>query len=147
MTTIAANHDMMAADSKVTCGSGVSYRTDKIVRVKGMIIGACGDSGDCSRILEWAQRDFKEPAPKWNCTPKDEESVWAIILKKDGLYFFDQTFPEPEKMNEPFFAIGSGGKPAHVAMILGKNPEEAVALACEVDGNSGLPVQVLRLKE
>lgn len=146
MTTIAADLETMASDSKVGIGMGVSYKAVKIVRVKKMLVGACGDGGDCSRLLEWAERDFKLPKPKWNTEPGEDLSVWALILKADGLYFMDQESPEPEKMDEPFFAIGSGGKAARVAMMMGKTPEEAVALACAVDEHSGLPVQVLKLK-
>ena len=147
MTTIAANLEAMASDSKVDCGMGVSYKAVKIVRVKKMIVGACGDGGDCSRLLEWAERDFKEPRPKWEQEDGSEEAIWALVLRADGLYFFTQTDPEPEKMDEPHFAIGSGGKAARVALLLGKTPEEAVDLACQVDGGSGLPVQVLYLKD
>jgi ATP-dependent protease HslVU (ClpYQ) peptidase subunit len=147
LTTIAANQETMASDSKVSVGLGVSYRAVKVVRVKKMIVGACGNGGDCSRLLEWAERDFKAPAPKWHEEAGSEEAVWALVLKHDGLYFFTQEDPEPERMDEPFFAIGSGGKPARVALLLGKTPEEAVELACRVDEHSGLPVQVLSVKD
>lgn len=147
MTTIAADLESMASDSRVSVGGGNSYRTAKIVRVKKMIVGACGHGGDCSRVLEWAERDFKGEAPKWQEEAASEESVWALILKPDGLYSFTQTDPEPERMEEPAFAIGSGGKAARVAMMLGKTPEEAVVLACQVDDYSGLPVQILTLRE
>lgn len=146
MTTIASNLETMASDSKVTLGYGISYRTAKIARTKNQIIGACGDSGDCTRMLEWAERDFKGPRPKWATKAEDEQAVWALVLRKDGLYFIAQEDDAPEKMEEPFFAIGSGGKAARVAMILGKTPEEAVELACQVDEDSGGPVQVLKLK-
>src|SRR3990167_7798698 len=145
VTTIAANVEMMASDSRVSVGGGTAYPTEKIRRVKKMIVGACGHGGYCSRFLEWAARDFKDPRPKWHCKASDDSSILAMVLKADGLYAFSQDDPEPEKINAPFFAIGSGGKAARVAMLLGKTPEEAVDLACAVDGFSGLPVQVLRL--
>jgi ATP-dependent protease HslVU (ClpYQ) peptidase subunit len=147
LTTIAANAEQMVADSKVTVGQGTSYRAMKIVRVRKMIVGACGHGGDCSRFLDWAQRDFKAPAPKWKCDPDDDESVLALILKSDGLYAYTQTDPEPEKMNEDFFAIGSGGKAARAAMLMGADPVKAVELSCQVDDNSGLPLQILYLDE
>ena len=145
MTTIAANLKMMASDSRVSVGGGTFYPTDKIVKLKRMIVGACGHGGDCSRFLEWAARDFKDPVPKWTCKANDEESIFCLVLKADGLYVFVQSDPEPEKINAEYYAIGSGGKAARVAMRLGKDPREAVELACEVDGYSGPPVQVLEL--
>jgi len=143
MTTIAANTKMMASDSKVDVGGGLSYPADKIKRLKKMLVGAGGNAGNCSRFLDWAARDFKEPIPKWH--KSDEESFLALVLRSDGLYFYAPSFPEPEKINADFFAIGTGGDAARVAMMLGKSPKEAVELACQVDGYSGLPVQVLEL--
>jgi ATP-dependent protease HslVU (ClpYQ) peptidase subunit len=147
VTTIAADLETMASDSKVGIGMGVSYKAVKITRVKKMLVGAAGNGGDCSRLLEWAERDFKGPRPKWEEDSGSDMAVWALILRPDGLFFMDQDSPEPERIDEPFFAIGSGGKSARVAMLLGKTPEEAVALACQVDDDSGLPVQVLSLKD
>lgn len=145
MTTIAANLKCMASDSLVSLGGGLSYPADKIKKVKKMIVGAGGNGGDCSRFLDWAARDFKEPAPKWQCKPNDDESILALVLKQDGLYAFTTSMPEPEKINAPFYAIGTGGTAARVAMKRGATPAEAVEDACEVDGYSGLPVQVLEL--
>ena len=146
MTTIAADLETMASDSKVDCGGGMSYRAIKIVRVKKMLVGACGNAGNCTRLLEWAERDFKAPAPEWQ-GDDDDGDVQALVLKPEGLFFLSQEDPTPERMDEPFFALGSGGDAARMAMILGKTPEEAVELAWQVDGFSGPPVQVLHLRE
>lgn len=147
MTTIAAdlNSGTMAADSQVTLEhKGITYPAAKIIKRKGMLIGAAGHGGDCTRFLKWAAKNFEEKEPKWD----DEESddcVIGIVLKEDGIYVWSQGDPEPEKVEAPFYAVGSGGKPARVAMLLGKTPEEAVALACQVDPYSALPLQVLKL--
>jgi hypothetical protein len=145
MTTIAANLKCMASDSRATLSEGLSYPTDKIKKVKKMLVGVCGHGGDCSRFLDWAARDFKEPAPKWHCKPDSDDSIVALVLKSDGVYVFVQTDPEPERVNAPYYAIGTGGQPARIAMKLGKTPAEAVDLAMEVDDLSGPPVQVLEL--
>lgn len=153
MTTIACDLNMMASDQRVTVagGQGTSYKATKVVSIKTgktrMLVGACGHGGDCSRFLDWAKREFKDPVPKWVCESDDDDSIFAMILKPDGVYLFTQTDPEPERSNETFYAIGSGGKAARVAMMLGKNPEEAVQLACQVDDNSGGPVEVFHLKD
>jgi len=44
------------------------------------------------------------------------------------------------------FAVGSGGKAARAAMLLGLSAEKAVEIACQVDPYSKLPLQVLRVK-
>ena len=144
MTTIATNRQAMVADSKVTMGNGVSYPATKIVKCKDAIVGAAGASGDCSRFIEWASAGFKGK-PKFETPQGDDDSIDALILTKEGIFFYCQEYSAPEKINAEFFAIGSGGKAARLAMILGKTPQEAVELTCQVDDNSGLPLQILEL--
>jgi ATP-dependent protease HslVU (ClpYQ) peptidase subunit len=149
MTTIAANLEMMVADSKVTVEhKGMTYPATKMVRAGGRIVGASGHGGDCTRFLDWARKDFKGAAPKWHEPQGSEDSVLGLVLDSDGIYIYSPGDPEPEKVNAEFFAVGSGGKAARAAMKLGLDPVKAVELACEVDDfYSGLPIQVLRLKE
>lgn len=149
MTTIAANREMMVADSKVTVEhKGITYPATKIVRAGSRIVGASGHGGDCTRFLEWAKKDFKGSAPKWVESPSSDDCVLALVLDSDGLYIFSPGDPEPEKVNADFFAVGSGGKAARAAMLLGKDPIEAVEIACRVDDfYSGPPLQILKLKE
>ena len=130
MTTIAANQETMASDSKVTVDSkgGLSYRATKIVRVKrNMIVGAAGDGGDAARFIEWAARDFKPPTPKWTCTPMDDDAIIALVLTDEGLHAFVQTDPKPEKINEPFYAIGSGGKAAAIGTRANPGPLHGIS--------------------
>lgn len=137
----------MVADSKVTIGKGISYPTTKIVKVHGMIAGAAGLAGDCSRFLEWASEKFNPKAlPKWEETDSDE-MIDAIVLKKDGIYFFSPGYPELEKINADFYAIGSGGKPARAAMIMGADPIKAAEIASQVDDYSGPPFLILKLQD
>ena len=148
MTTIAANREYMVSDSRVSIAEkGFSYPAIKIMRVGKMIVGASGDGGDCSRLLEWAKEGFKpKDEPKWSSPPYSEDEIVGLILKEDGLYIWTHGGPAPEKLEAEYFAVGSGGKAARVAMLLGKTPEEAVEIACQVDDiYSGLPTQILRL--
>jgi ATP-dependent protease HslVU (ClpYQ) peptidase subunit len=148
MTTIVAStaHGIMVADSKVTIGKGISYPTTKIVKINGsMIAGAAGHAGDCSRFLEWATDDFKPKSkPKFEDFSSDG-MIDALVLKKDGIYFYSPGYPSLEKINAEFYAIGSGGKPARAALLMGADPVKAAELACQVDDYSGLPLLVLEL--
>jgi ATP-dependent protease HslVU (ClpYQ) peptidase subunit len=150
MTTIAANREMMVSDSKVTLEhKGIEYPANKIVRAKGgWLVGASGHAGDCSRFLIWAGKRFADKEPKWVEEEGQEDSVLGIILKEDGIYVWSQGDPEPELVNLDAYAVGSGGKAARAAMLLGADPVKAVEIACEVDKiHSSLPVQILRLIE
>lgn len=149
MTTIAANREMMVADSKVTVEhKGMTYPATKIVRAGNRIAGASGHGGDCTRFLEWAKKDFKGQPPKWHEPQGSEDSVLGLVLDADGIYIYSPGDPEPEKVNADFFAVGSGGKAARAAMMLGCDPVKAVEIACTVDDFwSGPPLQILRLQE
>jgi ATP-dependent protease HslVU (ClpYQ) peptidase subunit len=149
VTTIAANREMMVADSKVTVEhKGLTYPATKMVRANGKIFGASGNGGDCTRFLEWAKKDFKGQAPKWQEANGSEDSVIGLVLDSDGIYIYSPGDPEPERINADYFAVGSGGKPARAAMMLGCDPIKAVEIACAVDDfYSGPPLQILKLKE
>ena len=120
MTTIAANREMMVADSKVTVETkGITYPARKIVRAGDRIVGASGHGGDCTRFMEWAKKDFKGQPPKWHEPDTSDDCVLGLVLDADGIYIFTPGDPEPEKVNADFFAVGSGGKAARAAMMLG----------------------------
>jgi len=150
MTTITCNRDLMASDSRVSIAEkGFAYPATKIIKTNGMLVGASGDGGDCTRFLEWAKRGFKEKdMPRWKAVQYSEDEIVGIILKDDGIYLWTQGGPAPERVEADFFAIGSGGKAARLAMLLGHSPTEAVELAWGVDDVfSGPPLQVLYLRK
>lgn len=149
MTTIAVSvpEGVMVSDSKVTLEhKGIDYPAVKVIKKAGMLIGAAGHSGDCTRFMKWAAGKFNDKEPHWAEKEGEEDSVIGIVLKDDGIYIWGQGDPEPEKVEADTYAVGSGGKAARAAMLLGHKAEEAVATACLVDPYSALPLQVLKLK-
>lgn len=147
MTTIAANREMIVSDSMVSVAhKDIWYPAVKLVRGPGLVAGASGDGGDCTRFLKWAASGFKGAVPKWRDTA-GEDQVFALVLKEDGIYAWSVGDPEPERIEAEFFAVGSGGKSARVAMKYGADPIQAVRDAIAVDLWSGGEVQVLKLKE
>lgn len=148
MTTIVAVKGCMLSDSKVTLGKGYSYPATKIVKAKGMLVGAAGHAGDCSRFLDWAQDGFTiKSRPKFDCASGHEDAIDGLIVKEDGIYYFCPEYPFPERINADFYAIGSGSKAARAAMLMGAEPERALEIAMQVDDFSGPPVQILRIKD
>lgn len=146
MTTIIATKNKLVSDSKVTLGKGYFYSADKIIKVKGMLIGAAGLAGDCSRFLEWAKDDFKAKSkPKFEAIDPDDKFDGLIVMN-NSIHYFCQEYPQPEKINAEFYGVGSGSKAARAAMIMGATPEQAVEIACQVDDFSGLPLQILTLE-
>lgn len=147
MTTIVVTREMMVSDSKVAVAhKGLWYPARKLVRGPGLIAGASGDGGDCSRFLEWAASGFKGRVPQWKDKTSDDQ-VFALVLKADGIYAWGVGDPEPEKIEAEYFACGSGGDAARVAMKYGADAIQAVKDAIEIDLWSGGEIQVLRLHE
>lgn len=151
MTTIAANRELMASDSKVTLdGFGISYPALKIFRGKDCVVGAAGDGENSTLLIEWAKNGFKAASrPKFRRKKDaaDDADAVLLILRSSGLFLLTDSDSEPERIEADFFAVGSGGLAARVAMMQGADPVRAVELACAVDDQSGLPVQVIRLNE
>ena len=150
MTTVASNRTTMISDSRVSISEkGFAYPAVKIIKTKGILVGASGDGGDCTRFLNWAKEGFKEKdQPKWKTPQYSEDEIVGLILKDDGIYIWTQGGPEAERIEADFFAIGSGGKAARAANLMGADIETCVKVACEVDNVfSGLPLQILNLKD
>lgn len=148
MTTIIAVKGAMYSDSKVTLGKGYSYPTTKIIKTKGMLVGAAGHAGDCSRFLDWAHDEFRAKSkPKFEAVSGSDDAIDGLIVKSDGIYYFCPEYPFPEKINSEFYGIGSGSKGARAAMLMGASPERALEIAILVDDYSGYPIQMLTLDE
>lgn len=137
----------MVSDSRVSVEhKGLSYPAVKIMKGNGVIVGAAGLGSDCSRFMKWAISGFKGPEPKWIDTSSDDQAI-GMILREDGIYLWEIGDKDvPEKIEADMFAIGSGGKAARAAMLLGADPKQAVEIACQVDDlYSGPPLQILEL--
>lgn len=147
MTTIVATRELIVSDSMVSIAhKDIWYPATKLVRGPGLIAGASGDGGDCTRFLQWAANGFRGAVPKFSDTTT-EDQVLALVVKKDGIYAWSVGDPEPEKVNADYFAVGSGGKAARIAMKYGADPIQALRDAIEVDLWSGGEIQTLRLIE
>lgn len=147
MTTIAANLEMMAADSQVTYGhAGMGYKTQKIYAINGVIYGLAGDPGS-DMFLEWAATGFK-PKLKPNFSHMWSDIDFDVLeLSSDGLAMWDKHLVRM-RLKDSVYAVGSG---APIALLLmrkyGMTPDQAVVEACEHDTYTEGPVDVLYLKD
>lgn len=143
MTTIAANLNRMAADSRVVAAPG-SFNSDKLLRTKRGIVGAAGDGAYCVAVIEWF--DGKRAKPR---IPKAAEFA-ALLLNEKGLFYIEYDLAL-NRVHEGIYAIGSGAEYALGAMerdlLLGNDPDPvtAVMCACRRDCNSAEPVSFLSL--
>lgn len=139
MTTIAANLEMMAADSRVVIDE-TSYLSPKLVKLPDAIIGAAGDAEACHMFFEWWP---KRDEDKFSL-PKGLD-VEALVLTKDGLYRYGE-FGRADKIRDGIMAIGTGSAIAMASMDtmlklgLAPDPRIAVEVACKRNPGSSLPV-------
>lgn len=131
----------MAADSKVTSGN-VTYPALKIAAVRGHLVGAAGTNYWIHQLLKWYEKDCRGFAPK---VGKDDEGD-ALFLTVDGILVCDSDMVI-ERVQRDFHAVGSGAQAALSKLMDGATPAEAVQRACEIDNESGGPVQVYHLAE
>ena len=137
MTTIAANHQMMACDSKVVDGGIVTSVKTKIYKINGDIIGFAGSLSEGMAFVAW-YKDQEKDKP-----PIDDTSI--LLLRSDGLYTMESNFTLLPETTYGFYAIGSGSHIAMGAMMAGADPYEAVKIAAKLDNDSGGRVRKLSL--
>lgn len=147
MTTIVASLEAMGADTMVSRPDGTFYSTTKIIRVKGDLLGAAGDAGDCTRFMDWAKHDYAEKKrPKFSVPAGDRDEAVLLILNSEGIFTMSTTDPYPELITSDCYAIGSGGDAARAAILCGKSMEEALAIAAQIDMHTRAPFTILKLK-
>ena len=140
MTTIACSRTEMACDSRSSFDNG-EYMTsdDKVERIGDSLVGCSGSWSAIFRFLQWYRNQHTE-RPDFS----DDSDFTAVVLHKSGIWVFDGC-AYPSKICDKSFAIGSGSMAARAAMLCGKTPAEAVAIAIKCDKHSGPPVRTFTL--
>lgn len=135
MTTVAANLECMAADTRRIGDVISSIR--KIRRYGNRIFGCAGDMACVTVFWAWADAGFPDRRK-----PEVPEGAFdALELNQDGLWSWDRSLTR-YRMEDSYEAIGSGAMSAKTAMYLSRAPEEAVRIASEHDECTGGRVHV-----
>ena len=116
------------------------FRTTKLFRIHGSIVGVCGLMRQCLRFVEW----FREPGPKPELS--DPAAFSALELTEKGELFLWETEMIAIPIDEKCYAIGSGANFALCALDLGASPRRAILAAAKWDESTGSEVQVMTLK-
>lgn len=150
MTTIAVRHGIIAADSRVTvdteAGGTRVFRCQKLYEVrqhgrKRAIVALAGGAFDGIEFLEWIKGPGREPPQR---LIDGNAEFTALVMNHDGLFEYDR-WCRPERVIEPFYAVGSGAKAALGALHAGKSALDAVRIACKIDPFSGPPFVTMTL--
>lgn len=148
MTTIAYTSGIMASDMAVTESSDHVCNIRKIAKIKGYLIGGCGDMD----LVYWFLKAFKPDvimkklriAPPVNITDKD--GFEGLIVSPGGkIYIFTDKLIAVPVNTFGYMAIGSGTPVAMGAMFAGGSAKTAVRAAMKHDKNTGGRLQFIRL--
>jgi ATP-dependent protease HslVU (ClpYQ) peptidase subunit len=141
MTTIAYRDGVMAADSCEIWGGLKIAGSQKLYRVGEAVIGVAGDSAAGNEFIAWYRAGM--PKRKRPALKKGIE-FYALVATPEGLAFWDEL--AQDRINAPFFAIGTGLKYAMGAMGAGATAITAVEVACGLDRNSDFPVVSMKVE-
>lgn len=139
MTTIAANLYEMAADTRVTWDDDTTSSSVKIYTIGSAILGATGDVDEIAKFIEWYTNGSVGKQPKRS------KDFRVIRLNSEGLHIIDSN-SYWLKLDDKFFAVGSGGQFAIGAMEMGATPENAVRIAAKHDLFTNSSITVFKLK-
>ncbi len=140
MTTIAWDGRTLAGDRRGNA-AGMAYEVCKLRRTgDGRLLGFSGDIGVGMLMLDWLDRGGARP-------PQQDTERWATVLEitPDGACWCHGRDAR-WRIEQPFFAIGSGRDFALAAMALGRTAAEAVDLAARFDTGTGNGVDALALE-
>ncbi|MEY4760671.1 MAG: hypothetical protein RLZZ200_527 [Pseudomonadota bacterium] len=140
MTTVAWDGHTLAADSQVTFGNLVGHCTKAVKLEDGRLLASSGFAEDHFQVKQWLETGgLRGPRHEDPEQPVLDKDYTGILIDGDGAWVIQSNlirWPLPRK----HWAIGSGRDFAIAAMHLGRTAAEGVAIACEFDANTALPV-------
>lgn len=128
MTTIAVRDGILACDSR--CTGGYIGNVVKVAQGSGIIVGWSGDWIAGFAIAQYIAKLTQEDPQIGN------DDVDFLILEGNSIFQADNKM-RMAPISQKYWAIGSGGMAAMVAMNMGATSEEAVKEAIKVDEYSG----------
>lgn len=142
---VAYDGTYLAADRQVTRGGQRGLIT-KLTRLNtGEVLSWTGHLQNCIGMQHWYCAGAKPN--EWDKYRVDPEAAAElVILSEDGLWTFTAG-PYPVKVEDPFFAVGSGSEYALGALAMGATAEQAVEIASRFDNCCGLGVDVMRFEK
>lgn len=145
MTTIAWDGKTLAADKQAT-SNGLIHTTTKIFEHRTGLYGITGNFAHGIAVYKWITEQGADPK-LYPPNPTNDDYGYLIHIDTNGKIWCYEGFPGPVKMEDPFFAIGSGREYATAAMYCGQTAVGAVQVASMFDIGSGQGVDFFTLEE
>lgn len=136
MTTIVCDRFQISSDSFLT-DDCTTTQVRKLFKFKEGVVGVAGGYEECHNFIKWMKNGRKDIPPKM-------KNVTAIALTKSGILVFDSSI-KPYRVDDKFYAIGSGAQAALAIMHYGGSTKDAVRMASKVDPHSGGRIKTMKL--
>lgn len=145
MTTIAYRDGIIAGDGRETCqnddtASIMIVRDDcvKVHKIGNSLFGAAHGSEAIEILLKQLR---KHKGKRGKVKPIDGEVAGLLIEKNGSIWLFEGSMWQ--KIDMPYYAVGSGSYYAMAAMDAGASAVEAVEIAMRRDPYSGGLVTII----
>ena len=146
MTTIAGDGNLLACDSYASL-SEEKHTLCKMHKVPGGIAAISGAYAHGLEIIEWLWKTDKDkdkhPYPK--CSEEEDGGKGAtvvVVTSKKTLLVYEWYSHLPLKFTSKYIALGSGSMAARAAMMCGKNAQESIIIASQIDKHTDSNVYV-----
>lgn len=142
MTTIAFRDGVIASDSRATWDDWSLSRCVKLYRIKSridpvkgdVIVGTAGVSSAALLFVDWLEQGGE---PRLHDRGVDDTTEFeCLVVHRTGVWTADRLC-RLERLDEEFWACGSGRQAALAAMHCGKSALEAVRIAARIDPFTG----------
>lgn len=144
MTVIAWDGKTLAADKRAT-NCNLASTVTKVHRLPDGLVAFSGGGAHASELLNWF---FGARNPDTYPRRDGDDGAGSLLIKEDGTIFvYSSTNPFPERIENQFYARGSGRDYALAAMYLGCDARKAVEVACVFDVSCGNGVDTMTLAE
>lgn len=149
MTVIAYDKKTLVADKQATLGN-MKFAVTKISKIGDWAVGFAGTASDGLKFVEWF-KGINSKAKVKPDYPFDSESdadfqVLCINTKTKEVWYYDDTSQGTHiKVEQDYFAIGSGATFAITSMFLNKTAKEAVEITSVLCPDCGEGLDVIEL--
>lgn len=139
MTTIIYSQGKMVSDSRAYSGGAFPLgEKTKIVKLSdGRLLGVSSNRvGMANLVKKWIEEGMSLDKPP---IERNKDLFEAILADTNETYYINGEW-SAVKIEAPYMAIGTGSEYALAAMLLGKDPEVALAVAIHLDVWSDYPI-------
>jgi hypothetical protein len=143
MTVIAWDGKTLAADRRSNSSWGVHDTVTKISRHNGQLLAVAGKGDVALEMKAWWMAGAG--LAQFPASARTDDGGNLIVITDDRRVLQFGVGPIPIEMQGRFYVVGCGGDIALAAMHCGRTAAEAVALACELNGNCGNGIDTLEL--